>query len=78
MLNCLVKRLPACSFERFENVRFDVFPRRFSNEFQVFNVFHNHWNRLLGRSFFFRPLVAGFGAHFLLFDDINRLEACFR
>ena len=73
MLNCLVKRLPACSFERFENVCSDVFPQRLSNEFQVFNVFHNRLNRLVGRIVFFQPLVVGFEMHFLLFGGRDRL-----
>lgn len=41
------------AFKCFEIVLFDVFPQRLSNEFQVFNVFHNRWNRLLGRIHFF-------------------------
>lgn len=46
---------------------FDVFPQRLSNEFQVFNVFHNHWNRLLGRrSFFSRWLRVSGRISFLL------------
>ena len=46
---------------------FDVFPQRLSNEFQVFNVFHNRWNRLLGRrSFFSRWLRVSGCISFLL------------
>ena len=78
MLNCLVKRLLGCGFQRFENACFDIFPQRFSSEFQVFNVFHNRLNRPMGRTRFFQPQVVGFGMYFLLFGGINRLEACFR
>ena len=53
MLNCLVKRLLGCGFQRFENACFDIFPQRFSSEFQVFNVFHNRLNRPMGRTRFF-------------------------
>ena len=77
MLNCLVKRLLGCGFQRFENACFDIFPQRFPNEFQVFNVFHNRLNCPMGRIAFFQPLVVGFEVYFLLFGGINRLEACF-
>ena len=50
MINCLVKRLPAYGFERPENARFDIFPQRFSNEFQVFNVFHNRLSLLCSKA----------------------------
>ena len=73
MLNCLVNRLPAYGFEQSENACFDIFPQRFSNEFQVFNVFHNRRNRSMRRGMFFQPPVAGFGACFLLFAGIDRL-----
>ena len=73
MINCLVKRLPVYSFEQLETARFDIFPPRFSNEFQVFNVFHNRRNRSMRRGVFFQPFVAGFGACFLLFAGIDRL-----
>ena len=76
LCNCLNTWSSACFVEackRFEIVLFDVFPQRLSNEFQVFNVFHNRWNRLLGRRLFFQPLVAGFGAHFLLIGGSDRL-----
>lgn len=73
MLNCLVNRLPAYGFEQSENACFDIFPQRFSNEFQVFNIFHNRRNRSMRRGMFFQPFVAGFGACFLLFAGIDRL-----
>ena len=59
MINCLVKRLLAYGFERSETARFDIFPQRFSNEFQVFNVFHNRPNRSMMRDKFFQPLGGG-------------------
>ena len=76
LCNCLNAWSSVCfigAFKRFEIVLFGVFPHRLSNEFQVFNVFHNRWNRLLGRSSFFQPLVASFGTHFLLFSGRDRL-----
>lgn len=77
MINCLVKRLPAYGFEQPENARFDIFPQRFSNEFQVFNVFHNRLNRSMGRDKFFQPLGADFGARFLLFPSIDWPQGLF-
>lgn len=71
MINCLVKRLPAYGFERSETARFDIFPQRFSNEFQVFNVFHNRPNRSMMRDKFFQPLGADFGVRFLLFPSVD-------
>ena len=58
MINCLVKRLLAYGFERLKTACFDIFPQRFSNEFQVFNVFHNRRNRSMRRGMFFQPFVA--------------------
>ena len=77
MINCLVKRLLAYGFERSETARFDIFPQRFSNEFQVFNVFHNHPNRSMMRDKFFQPLGADFGVRFLLFPSIDRSQGPF-
>lgn len=77
MINCLVKRLPAYGFERPENARFDIFPQRFSNEFQVFNVFHNRLNRSMRRGVFFWSLGADFGVRFLLFPSIDRSQGPF-
>ena len=61
MINCLVKRLLAYGFERLKTACFDIFPQRFSNEFQVFNVFHNRLNRSMMRDKFFQPLGADLG-----------------
>lgn len=69
MINCLVKRLPVYSFEQSETARFDIFPQRFSNEFQVFNVFHNRLNRSMMRDRFFQPLGADFGDAFPSFPE---------
>jgi hypothetical protein len=77
MINCLVKRLPAYGFERLKTARFDIFPQRFSNEFQVFNVFHNRLNRSVMRDKFFQPLGADFGVRFLLFPSIDRSQGPF-
>ena len=77
MLNYLVRRLSVSSFQRLKNVRFGIFPQRCSNEFQVFNVFHNRRNRLMGSSSFFQPLVMGFGVHFLLFAGIGWPQGTF-
>ena len=77
MINCLVKHLLAYGFERSETARFDIFPQRFSNEFQVFNVFHNHPNRSMMRDKFFQPLGADFGVRFLLFPSIDRSQGPF-
>ena len=77
MLNYLVRRLSVSSFQRLKNVRFGIFPQRCSNEFQVFNVFHNRRNRLMGSSTFFQRLVMGFGVHFLLFAGIGWPQGTF-
>ena len=74
MLNYLVRRLSVSSFKRLKNVRFGIFPQRCSNEFQVFNVFRNRRNRLMGSSSFFQPLAAGFGIRFLPFAGIDWLQ----
>lgn len=77
MLNYLVRRLSMNSFQRLKNVRFGIFPQRCSNEFQVFNVFHNRRNCLMRSSSFFQSLVMGFGVHFLLFAGIGWPQGTF-
>lgn len=74
MINCLVKRLLAYGFERSETARFDIFPQRFSNEFQVFNVFHNRPNRSMMRDKFFSAVRCGFWGAFPSFPE-RRLVA---